>query len=108
MRPPLLLQEARNLTEQAVAGEVTAAVVDVLELVEIEQDQAQRTRRGVVQLALQAGLERALGGKSRSASRATPARLGAPSRHAGHPQTPVVAAPIAACARSGAGSASWL
>src|SRR3954470_20655728 len=59
MRPPLLLQEARNLTEQAVAGEVTAAVVDVLELVEIEQDQAQRTRRGVVQLALQAGLERA-------------------------------------------------
>jgi len=60
MRPPVLLQEARDLAEQAVAGEVTAAVVDVLELVEIEQDQAQRSRRGVVQLALQA----VLGGRS--------------------------------------------
>ena len=29
MRPPLLLQEARDLAEQAVAGEVAAAVVDV-------------------------------------------------------------------------------
>src|SRR6478609_10826928 len=64
MRPSFLLQETRDLAEQAVAGEMTAAVVDVLELVEIEQDQAQRTRRGVVQLALQARLERATVGQA--------------------------------------------
>jgi len=57
MRPPVLLQEARDLAEQAVARQMAAAVVDVLELVEVEQDQAQRACRNIVQLALQAGLE---------------------------------------------------
>ena len=57
MRPPVLLQQVRDLAEQAVTGEMAAAVVDVLELVEVEQDQSERARRDIVQLALQPRLE---------------------------------------------------
>ncbi len=39
VRMPVLLQQTRDLAEQAIAGQMTTAVVDVLELVEVEQDQ---------------------------------------------------------------------
>src|SRR6186713_1342344 len=64
MRPPVLLQQARYLAEQAVACEMATAIVDALELVEVEQDQTERTRHGVVQLALQAHLEGAAVGEA--------------------------------------------